>query len=219
MNKLSRKMMGALFDMDGVIVDNHRYHFEAWMEFSKRHSFELNSQIYRDKFNGKTNKDLFKMIFGDLKDFEIQKLSNEKESLYQDLYSAHITPHTGLLDFLENLKHLSVKIALGTSAPTENVNFTLDRLNLRKYFPVIVDGPQVQRGKPDPQVYQLCAFKLGLDPHDCVVFEDSLAGLESGSKAGCQIVAVATSHHPEELRTKTDNIIHDFTEASLILGL
>jgi len=217
MKKIPRKIKGALFDMDGVVVDNHRYHFEAWMEFSKRHSFELNSQIYRDKFNGKTNTDLFQMIFGNLKDFEIKKLSMEKESLYQDLYAAHMIPHTGLVEFLEILKKRSVKIALGTSAPTENVDFTLDRLNLRNYFPVIVDGPQVQRGKPDPQVYGLCAYKLGLDPQDCVVFEDSLAGLESGIKAGCEVIAVATSHHPDELRTKTDNIIIDFTHASVFL--
>jgi len=219
MNIRAPKIKGALFDMDGVVVDNHRYHFDAWMEFSKRHSFELNSQIYRDQFNGKTNSDLFKMIFGNLSDSEIKRLSLEKESLYQDLYAAFMRPHTGLVDFLENLNRQSIKIALGTSAPTENVDFTLDRLNLRKYFPVIVDGPQVQIGKPDPQVYHLCALKLHLDPKECVVFEDSLAGLESGIRAGCQIIAVATSHHPDELKTKTGNIIKDFTEDSGLLGL
>lgn len=209
---------GVLFDMDGVIVDNHRYHFEAWMEFSKKYKFELNSEIYRYKFNGKTNADLFKMIFGDLNDLEIKKLSLEKESLYQNLYFAHITPVKGLINFLDQLYEHNIKIALGTSAPTENVNFTLDRLNLRKYFPVIVDGSQVQKGKPDPEVYELCSFKLGLDSKDCVVFEDSLLGLESGLKAGCQVVAVATSHEAFELKVKTTNIINDFTEASFLFG-
>lgn len=210
---------GIIFDMDGVVVDNHQYHFKAWMAFSEKYKFELNSQIYRDKFNGKTNADLFKMIFGDISDADAKKYADEKEGMYKKLYAEHMKAHTGLLDFLDYLKKLRIKIALGTSAPTENVDFTLDALRLRHYFEVIVDGPQVTIGKPDPQVYKLCAMKLGLEPKDCVVFEDSLAGLESGERAGCRIVGVATSHEAYELKVKTDLIIHDFTEARKVLSL
>lgn len=210
---------GIIFDMDGVVVDNHQYHFKAWMAFSEKYKFPLNAQIYRDKFNGKTNADLFKMIFGHIADEVARKYADEKEGMYKKLYAAEMRAHTGLLDFLDYLKKHRIKIALGTSAPTENVDFTLDGLKLRHYFEVIVDGPQVSKGKPDPQVYQLCAFKLGLDPKDCVVFEDSLAGLESGERAGCKIVGVATSHEAYELKPKTDLIIHDFTQARRVLSL
>lgn len=205
--------------MDGVVVDNHQYHFKAWMAFSEKYKFELNTQIYRDKFNGKTNADLFKMIFGDISADQAKKYADEKEGMYKKLYADHIIAHTGLLDFLDYLKKQRIKIALGTSAPTENVDFTLDTLRLRHYFEVIVDGPQVSKGKPDPQVYQLCAMKMGLEPNTCVVFEDSLAGLESGERAGCKIVGVATSHEAYELKVKTDLIIHDFTEARRVLSL
>lgn len=208
------KFKGVIFDMDGVIVDNHHYHFSAWMEFAKRYNFKLNEDIYRDQFNGKTNKDLFKMVFGDdITADDIQKYAEEKEGLYHDLYSKHMKAHTGLLDFLEYLRANHIRMALGTSAPTMNVDFILDNLKLRQYFNTIVDGSQVDKGKPDPQVYQLCVNKLGLEPKECVVFEDSLAGLESGERAGCTIIAVATSHKASELKGKTDNIIHDFTEA------
>lgn len=204
---------GAIFDMDGVVVDNHSYHFAAWMVFAEKHGFELNAEIYRDKFNGKTNADLFKMIFGKVTEAQIKAYADEKEGHYQSLYRENMRPHTGLIEFLEYLEKNRVKIALGTSAPTLNVDFTLDTLKLRKYFPVIIDGPMVERGKPDPQVYRLCCYKLGLGPRDCVVFEDSLAGLESGLAAGCKVIGVATSHRPYELETKTDKIIFDFTEA------
>jgi beta-phosphoglucomutase len=210
---------GAIFDMDGVVVDNHQYHFKAWMAFSQKYKFQLNADIYRDKFNGKTNADLFKMIFGDISLDVAKQYADEKEGMYQKLYAEHMKAHTGLIDFLEHLKKQRIKIALGTSAPTQNVDFTLDALRLRHYFEVIVDGPQVEKGKPDPQVYQLCAMKLGLDPKFCVVFEDSLAGLESGERAGCKIVGVATSHHAYELKVKTDLIIHDFTEARSLLKI
>ncbi len=210
---------GIIFDMDGVVVDNHQYHFKAWMAFSEKYKFELSSQIYRDKFNGKTNADLFKMIFGDITAVQAKSYADEKEGMYKKLYAEHMKAHTGLLDFLDYLKKQRIKIALGTSAPTENVDFTLDTLRLRHYFEVIVDGPQVSKGKPDPQVYQLCAMKMGLETNTCVVFEDSLAGLESGERAGCKIVGVATSHEAYELKVKTDLIIHDFTEARRVLSL
>lgn len=212
-------MKGAIFDMDGVVVDNHAFHFSAWMAFAEKYNFELNEKIYRDQYNGKTNADLFKMIFGDISHEDLNRYAEEKENLYHKLYASHMKAHTGLIDFLEYLKKNKIKIALGTSAPTQNVDFVLDTLKLRKYFEAIVDGAQVQRGKPDPQVYQLCAMKLGLEPKDCVVFEDSLAGLESGEKAGCVIVGVATSHKASELKVKTDIIIHDFTEARRTLKL
>lgn len=210
---------GAIFDMDGVVVDNHRFHLKAWMAFSEKYKFKLNEEIYRDTFNGKTNADLFSMIFGKISSQQMEAYAQEKEGLYQKLYASEMRAHKGLLDFLDFLKKQRIKIALGTSAPTQNVDFTLDGLKLRHYFEVIVDGTQVDKGKPDPQVYQLCAMKLGLDPKDCVVFEDSLAGLESGDRAGCKIVGVATSHVAFELKVKTDLIIHDFTEARKLLRL
>lgn len=207
------KFKGVIFDMDGVVVDNHQYHFKAWMDFATKYKFKLNDQIYRDQFNGKTNADLFKMIFGDISPEEVKRYADEKEGQYQQIYLPHMLPHKGLVEFLDFLIQSKIKIALGTSAPPQNVDFVLDRLNLRKYFQIIVDGTQVERGKPDPQVYQLCAMKLGLESRDCVVIEDSLAGLESGKRAGSSLVGVATSHTPLELKTMTEAIIFDFTEA------
>ena len=133
-------MKGFIFDMDGVVVDNHRYHFQTWMEFASKYKFELNASIYREKFNGKTNPDLFKMIFGDISLTQMNAYAEEKESNYQKLYANDMKAHTGLISFLDYLKTHQYKIALGTSAPTSNVDFTLDRLFLRKYFDVIVDG-------------------------------------------------------------------------------
>lgn len=198
--------------MDGVIVDNHRFHFRAWMEFASKYKFELNDEIYRNDFNGKTNADLFQMIFGKITEEEILAYSLEKEVNYQKLYASEIKPHTGLVEFLKDLKSKNYRIALGTSAPTTNVDFTMNALGMRDYFDVIIDGSQVSKGKPDPEVYLKCAKSLGLHPNHCVVFEDSLAGLQSGKNAGCSIIGVATSHTREELLPTVKNIINDFTE-------
>lgn len=215
-----KKIRGIIFDMDGVVVDNHSYHFEAWMAFAKKYDFELNEDIYREKYNGKTNADLFRMIFGEkISDEEVRKYAEEKEGLYKERYEKHMRPMKGLVEFLDFLLRSKIKIALGTSAPPMNVDFILDGLFLRKYFQVIVDGSMVKKGKPDPEVYQMCCDRLGLRPENCVVFEDALLGIESAQRAGCKAVGVATSHEAYELRAKTDKIIFDFTEARTLLGL
>ncbi|MDF3820884.1 HAD family phosphatase [Leptospira sp. 96542] len=216
---VNQTIIAYIFDMDGVVVNNHKYHFQAWIEFSKKYKFALDETIYRNQFNGKTNADLFRMIFGSIANEKILEYSLEKENTYQRLYESEIKPHTGLIDFLSFLKSQQFKIALGTSAPTTNVNFTLDKLGLRQYFDAIVDGSQVTKGKPDPEVYSLCCQKIGVSPNQCLVFEDSLAGLESGKNAGCSVVGVATSHTKEELSGHAHQIIYDFTEIRDLLKI
>lgn len=210
---------GYIFDMDGVVVDNHTFHFKAWMEFARKHRFELNEKIYRESFNGKTNKDLFQMIFNDPSEDEMRAYADEKEGLYQNLYLPEMKPHLGLLDFLSELKAKRKRVALGTSAPPANVDFILDHLSLRKYFDVIVDGTMVTKGKPDPEVYRQASARLGLEPRDCIVFEDALLGLEAGQRAGCEIIGVATTHNPTELKVMTEKIIVDFTEVKKYVQL
>lgn len=210
---------GFIFDMDGVVVDNHAFHFKAWMEFASAHHFELNEEIYREKFNGKTNKDLFQMIFNDPTEEEMKEYAEEKEGLYQSIYLPEMIAHKGLIDFLTELKAKKKRVALGTSAPPGNVDFILDNLSLRKYFDVIVDGSMVTRGKPDPEVYRQASARLGLEAKDCIVFEDALLGLEAGRRSGCEIIGVATTHRPSELKVMTEKIIVDFTEVKKYVQL
>jgi beta-phosphoglucomutase len=202
----------VIFDMDGVIVNNHEFHFKAWMEFADKYGFELNEEIYKEQFNGKTNRDLFRMIFDDPTDEEIEEYSNEKEEMYRELYYDEMAVHTGLLDFLSALKRLRLPIALATSAPTENVDWILDNLQLRPVFDVVVDGSMVDNGKPDPEIYRTVCDKLEINPSDCLVFEDSRAGIESAKEAECMVVGMATSHDKWEIEDLVEHVIYDFTE-------
>ncbi len=210
------EIKAVIFDMDGVIVNNHEYHFKAWMEFAEKYEFHLDADIYRDQFNGKTNKDIFEMIFEDLNPEQIAEFSKEKEAMYRELYDSEMATTPGLLDFLASLKRNRIKIGLATSAPPENVDFILDGLQLRPEFDVIVDGTEVDRGKPDPEIYQIAMTKLNVNPKNCIVFEDSIAGIEAGTEAGCKVVGLATSHEVWEIQDKTEHIIYDFTEVKAV---
>lgn len=199
-----------IFDMDGVLVDNHHAHFKAWIAFSKKYQFPLNNEIYLKDFNGKTNRDLFEMIFGEISQDRFLSLVEEKETMYQEI-ARDLPEHKGLTPFLEFLKTRGKKLAVGTSAPSMNVEFILDRLNLRSYFDVVVDGLMVNKGKPDPEIYNKCKTLLGIDK--AIVFEDALLGIEAAKRAHCAVVGVATTHPRVELEGKVDLIVSDFVEA------
>jgi beta-phosphoglucomutase len=126
------------------------------------------------------------------------------------LYKPYIQAVEGLPAFLKNASDKDIPIALATSAPLENVEFTLDSTGLKKYFSIISDASMVKNGKPDPEIYLLTAAKLGVQPSDCVVFEDSIAGIQSALSAGMRVIGVATTHKYEELLTYVNEIIMNF---------
>jgi HAD superfamily hydrolase (TIGR01509 family) len=210
--------MVFIFDMDGVLVDNHKWHFEAWVEFGKKYGLEISAEDFSRQF-GSTNHQVLVSLFGNvLSAEEIIALGNEKEGIYRQLYLPFIKPVDGLPEFLQYIYEIGIPIALATSAPPENVEFTLNGTGLKKYFSVITDSAMVTRGKPDPQVYLFTAAKLGVEPADCIVFEDSVAGIKSATRAGMRVIAVATTHKPEELLMYSNEIIMNF-DASKEVGL
>lgn len=185
------------------------------MEFSKRHGFSLNEEEYKKHINGRTIMATMSYFFPDIKDKnEILRLGAEKEEIYRDLYKEYQKPVEGLIDFLKQASAAGIKIGVGSSAPPENISFTLDGLHLRGYFQSIVNGSEVSVGKPNPEVYLKLASKLGVDPTHSIVLEDALSGIEAGKNAGAKVIGLATTHRPEEL-AHTDLVVNDFTSLSV----
>jgi len=202
--------MVLIFDMDGVIVDNHLWHFKAWVEFGKRHGMKITKSGFYKHF-GSTNNEVFESIFGsELTDSEKLSFSIEKESIYRELYKSAIKPVIGIEKFLKSASGQGILIGLATSAPYENVKFTLEATCLYRYFNVITDSTMVIRGKPDPQVYLITAEKLGVAPRECIVFEDSIPGISAARNAGMRVIGVATTHKREELLMYVNEIIMNF---------
>ena len=200
--------IGLIFDMDGVIVDNHEYHFLAWKKLCAKYGIEISDEYYKDKMNGRTINELVRTVFKDVDHLDKKELGEEKEATYRELYKDKITPNKGLLTFLEECKKAGIPMAVGTSAPLENVIFTIDRLGIREYFTDILDERAVTNGKPDPEIYIKCAAAIKRDPKKCIVFEDAISGIKAGKSAGSKVVALATSHDRDEL--KADMIIDNF---------
>ncbi|HYG02757.1 MAG TPA: HAD family phosphatase [Chryseosolibacter sp.] len=204
------KKVAFLFDMDGVIIDSNPFHKIALKQFCKKYGHDLSEEQLRERIYGRTNKDWITNIFGEQAPDQLKKYADEKEQLFRDLYEKDIKPVDGLEKFLKKLDEYGIDRAIATSAPIENVDFTLAKTGLRSYFDTILDESFVSKGKPDPEIYRKTAAALGYKTEDCIVIEDSLSGVKSGKAAGCRVLGISTTHSEEEL-SDTDKVVGDFT--------
>ncbi len=210
-----QKKIGLLFDMDGVMVLNHHYHIEAYCTWAARYGYTITEQLFNERLTGKTMYSAILELTPELLEKETPEFyEEEKESLYRELYKHKMAATPGLIDFLESAKQNNIPIACGSNAYMKNIDFILDGLSLRKYFSAAISGTEVAKPKPSPDVYLEAAKKIGVLPENCVVFEDSLTGVQAAKAAGMKVVGVASSFSHEEL-SHTDFIINDFTEIDI----
>ncbi|HOI88576.1 MAG TPA: HAD family phosphatase [Lentimicrobium sp.] len=204
--------IAVIFDMDGVLADNFRYHLMAWEKFCARHGKSITADDFRENVFGGSNTDHLNYIFKkNLSPAKIEEYSAEKEMLYRYLYHDNVQLLPGLRDFLGLLKDAGIPMAVATSAERANVDFIVQEAGLEGYFSAVSDASMVKRGKPDPEVFLKAAGLLGIGPENCLVFEDTLKGIDAALKAKMKVVGVATTHHQAEL-TEAHCVISDFTE-------
>lgn len=180
--------------MDGVIVDSNPLHREAWVKFNASHGLET-TEAMQQRMYGKRNDEIVQDFFGGaLSAEEAFAYGAAKEAIYREmvgpLLPGALVP--GVREFLE--RHRDVPTGCATNAERANVDVVLQLGAIAEFFRVIVDGHQVSRPKPFPDIYLRAAELLGASPEDCLVFEDSYAGVASGLAAGMQVVALRTTH-------------------------
>lgn len=201
----------VIFDMDGVLVDNNEYHNIAWVEYCKRKNLKISQEEIVSRY-GTSNIEFFDLLYGDtLSKEETDRLGEEKEALYREMYEEHIKPVDGLVEFLQGLKDHGFKLAVATSAIPNNLNFVLDKTNIRRFFDKLADSSMVKRGKPDPDVYLKASELLGIPPSRCLVFEDAVMGVKAAKSAQMKVVAITSTFKPDDLK-QADRIINSFTE-------
>jgi beta-phosphoglucomutase len=186
--------LALIFDMDGVLVDSNPAHREAWKAFNRRYGMETTEAMQQFMY-GKRNDEIVRGFFGgDLTAGEVAARGAAKERLYREMVAGKVDGMmpAGLRRFLE--AHRSAPMALASNAEPENIAFVLEESGLAKYFRVVVDGHQVERPKPFPDIYRRAAELLGEAPGNCIVFEDSYSGVEAARAAGMRVVGLRTTH-------------------------
>ena len=192
---------GVVFDLDGTMADNMRFHVDAWVRYGASLGLAITRQTVERDFAGKRNEEIFRQLLGSsLSSGELQRMANEKEAIYRELYAPHVAPIAGLVPFLDLLRRQGIRAAVATSAPSQNRSWLLERLGVREAFACVVGPESVERGKPFPDIFLAAARALELPPADCIAFEDAVNGVTSAVRAGMQVAALTTTTPAEVLR-------------------
>lgn len=217
---MTKPIRGLIFDMDGTLVDNMRFHDDSWEKWHADLGLPFDRAGFFGKTAGRSGPEIIGEMFPGKTREELIALEDAKEVIYRAHYGPHLAPLVGLVDLLDRAEAAGLPMAVGTAAPPGNVDFTLDGLGLRSRFRTIVSPSQGYRGKPHPDMFLAAAERLGVAPEECLVFEDAPLGVEAARRAGMRAVVLLTTAPPETF-AKFDNVIAlapDFASLDLAFG-
>ena len=179
----------VIWDMDGVIADTAPYHLKAWQESFQKRGVTFTEEDFRHNF-GQRNDTIIRDIMGKLTSpQEIDAISREKEESFRKAIRQNIRPLPGAIELIKSLAQHGFKLGLASSAPIENIKLVTKGLGVAHYFHTIVSGRDVTQGKPSPQGFLLAAQRLGVEPENCIVTEDAIAGVSAAKRAGMHCLA------------------------------
>jgi len=198
---LPSRPRAVIFDLDGTLVDNMRFHIQAWVAMARSLGVALTLERVELEFNGKRNEEIFPALLGrPVPPEELTRLAEAKESHYRELFAPHLAPVRGARELIVRLREAGLGLAVASAAPRANRSFVLDGLGLRSHFAHVIGAEDVKRGKPHPDLFLAAAQALGVDPATCIVFEDAVLGVRAARAAGMLAVGVTTLTPAQALR-------------------
>ena len=203
--------MLAIFDHDGVLVDSLAFHQDAWVELGRRTGLRITPEFIHETF-GMTNPSIFRKLLGDAHgEHDVGRYSELKEVCYRDAARGQIILMDGVRELLDRLTAAGVLLAIGSSGVRANLELTVESCGLSGRFAAIASLEDIERGKPDPQVFLVAAAKAGVHPSRAVVFEDAPVGIQAAKAAGMRAVGVTTTHPAQSLREAgADEVVDHF---------
>lgn len=199
----------ALFDLDGVLIDSETLYTGFWQEMDRR--YPTGVKDFAHIIKGSTLPRIFETYFPDL------KVRDEITSLLAEFEAdmpARLFP--GICGMIESLRTAGFATAIVTSSNHQKMQKLFDRIpQLKKLADVVLTDADVTKSKPDPEGYRRAAERLGCRPADCVVFEDSFAGIEAGRRAGGKVVGVATTNAYDKIAPLVDMTVRNTADAKV----
>jgi beta-phosphoglucomutase len=206
----------AIFDMDGVLIDSYRAHFESWrrvaIEYGRVYTEEqfaagfgrTSREVIADQWKGET-----------LSDQQIAEIDRRKEWLFREIIGRDFPAMDGAVELVESLVAAGFRVAVGSSGPDENVRLAIERLGIGRLLSAMVTGNDVKRGKPDPQVFLIAAEQLSVPPGRCVVVEDAPVGVEAAHRGGMRAIALASTGRTVEQLGAAELVVKSLRALSL----
>lgn len=188
----------ALFDLDGVLIDSETLYTQFWKRVGERH--HLPSPTFAYDIKGTTLNDILTTHFPD------PKVRADVDRMLHDFENEIVYPvFPGALEFVDALRAAGLKTVIVTSSDSKKMGFLFrQHPDFPTHFDAIVTACDVTHSKPHPEPYLVGASKAGVKPSECLVFEDSYQGLESGRRAGCKVIGISTTNPASEVRLRSD---------------
>ena len=190
-------MKTAFFDFDGVVVDTEPIYDIYWNEAGER--YQTGIPNFASHIKGTTLPYILDKYFSDRSEEFKEMVTRESMDFEQKM---PFPPVPGAMEFIHLLKGKGVKVGLVTSSDNAKLERAFRLLKLDNLFDTVVSADRITKGKPDPMCYQLAASDLHVSPADCLVFEDSFAGIQAGTNAGMRVIGLSTTNSEESLRTR-----------------
>ena len=203
----------VLWDMDGVLVDSGELHYQSWLETLTALSIPFDRDKFRSTF-GMNNNGILTILLGKPPEADfLEMVTCRKEGRFRELIHGRLQLLPGVSGWLKKLQELGILQAVASSAPQENIEATVDELNIRQYFSALISAYSMP-GKPNPPVFLEAAWQLGVQPEQSVVVEDSLVGVTAAKQAGMKCIAVCTTH-PRSSLSAADIVVDNLEELTL----
>jgi HAD superfamily hydrolase (TIGR01509 family) len=196
---MTQILQAFVFDMDGVLIDSHGAHREAWREFLREEGVAVSEHELAFIFEGRTRMEILRRFLGDLSGEELRRYGQRKDDFFRSL-ERHIEPVDGVLPLIERLQQIGVTLAIATSASRIRTFGTIERLGLTDCFDAVVTASDVEKGKPDPAVYRMACEQLNVHPSAAMAFDDAYAGVQAARSAGMRCIGVGANSFCEQLR-------------------
>ncbi len=204
---------GAIFDLDGVIVDTVPLHFKAWKKMFLEYGKKITFQDYKDKIDGIPRTSGARAILEDLSDNELEEAASRKQSYFlKFLEEEGVKVYQSTINLIKELKKEKIKVAVISAS--KNCRSTLKKAGIESLFKVIIAGGDVEKGKPEPDIFLLAAQRLNLAPDVCIIFEDAVLGVLAAKRAGMRCVGIDRYENPQRL-AKADLVVNDLSEVTL----
>ena len=203
----------TLWDMDGVLADTSALHFETWENVLNELDIPFDRQKFLHIFGLKNDELVAYLVGKPLEPGFVKRVSDQKEAAFRQAISGHIQLLPGVKEWIERFRSWNWKQAVASSAPIENIEAVVDELGIRNNFLALV-SPDNLPGKPNPAVFLKAARQLGVSPENCIVIEDSLAGVEAAHRARMHCIAVTTTNPPEAL-SQADIVIETLDQLTV----
>lgn len=208
------KLSAAIFDLDGTVLDNEDEYGIAFKEVLSGLGVETDSEFPHTQGIGMDEN--WQRLIPEYKiktEKSIEELSKETQETYLKMLP-RVTLKEGVRNFIQDIKDSGIFVALATSNTWPTVEKVFDALNLEGIFDVMTTGEEVEYKKPDPEIFLLTAQKLGVDPENCLVIEDTEVGIKAAKDARMSAVAIARDSNHAKVLKKAKKVIYDYGELS-----